>query len=119
MDSLNAKGIREKKLQESLRKLRFSIKMKKSKKPSSAQKNGDEATTAANKVDDATAVVKSSEPNEENKADQGSAQRKKEEQGDAEALEANKEELDKTVTDNDPDTGKRLAEAAQAEGDEG
>jgi len=103
---LNVKGVREKKLQESLRKLRFSIKMKKSKKPSSAQKNGEEAVPGATKANDVNVISKPSETAEQK------------ETGHAEASEAKKEELENTAIENDPDTGKKLAEAEQGQTEE-
>jgi len=112
LDSLNAKGVREKKLQESLRKIRFSIKMKKSKKPS-AQKNGEEAASGAIKTNDVKAISKPSETTENNQAAQESASGKKEEAGHAEVPEAKKEELENPITGNDPD-----AEPAQGQAEE-
>lgn len=42
LESLNARGIREKKLQENLKKIRNQLKMKKAKKPANADKPDDE-----------------------------------------------------------------------------
>ena len=58
------------------------------------RKNGEEAISGANKVDDTKAISKPSETNENNQAaeDEESASRKKDETGDAEASKAKKEE---------------------------
>ena len=99
-DSLNMKGVRERKLLEGLKKIRYSTKMKKSKKPASAQKPEEEnVNTSAKPVDEEKQDVEMKPVDEENNQAENSDDADAKDQGNLQHHVFENDDFEQTIID--------------------